>query len=275
MKARIGVSSLMLFLITGIANIVHGSIVGFPTMISQDTLPVPFSYDEKNNIYSQARVVGKNLVINLKIPAEIDQHKILQFGLTAWIDTLGKNHQHLGIQYPYLTEGRPDFRSPGKEGPGSRQPMSKEERAEMLSEHGQIMLLGFSGKKSSIKVPAYTYHGIQGSMDVGSSGELLYYLIIPVDRVVKCLNDKVVISIRFESGSMKMPQGPMNASPGRQGRSGGGTAPGGMSRGGDRQGPYGQHPGANPMVDVRKMSKPLRFTIKNIVIWNPAKNTGY
>ncbi len=175
----------------------------------------------------------KFIYVIAKITESIDQNKVLQMGLTLWINTDGKSRKVNGIRFPIgakVGRGRSNsqFGQVNSESP--------------LAAANTIMLVGFKDIPEK-RFPSDNNDKCRGSIKYDNDGNLLYSMVIPVSMIPedakKTPGKPVVYNFGIEYGAMpemnmQRPSGgggegagaPMSPG-GRGGRGGGGMPMGG------------------------------------------------
>ena len=232
---------------------------------------------KKNILY----VISNNeswLYINIVVPAQNEQKKMLMFGLTTWIDPSGKSKKDLGIMYPYRMTDKKSM-PPGpipawadslmaiqgneREAQNMRRMANFNEQKHRLIENSSIIgLRGFSDTAGLILTPSTNTREIYGWMGYDASNMLHCVVAIPFQKIP--LNDPDFssdFSILFETGFLKIEgSGGGQGSPGGGGRDGGG---GGRPGGGGGMSPQQR---SGNMVDMQALSVPTKFWIKGITL---------
>jgi hypothetical protein len=189
----------------------------------------------------------KNIYVDVKITESIEQNKVLQMGLTLWINTDGKSRKLTGIRYPI---GALYSRGQGRRGEGQENNILN--KVTPLSQANTIELTGFKDVEAK-RFPSNNPDNIRGSVKYDNDGNLLYSLTIPVSKLPagsKSADTKVsplTLAIEYGappsmggqsggpsgSGTPTMGVGrSRGSSPSGSGSRGGGGAPGGGVPGG-------------------------------------------
>ena len=205
----------------------------------------------------------KNIYFESKITESIDQNKILQMGLTLWVNTDGKSHKINGIKFPVGAKFSREFirQNAGQQ----NNPLV---RVTPLSVANTIQLVGFRDVEEK-RFPSDNTDNIRGSVKYDNDGNLLYSLIIPRSKLPAAVKSKdgkdVPITFAMEYGAMPAeggrPGGQMGDAPssggggrsgggGSGGRSGGGRSGGGGSIGGGDRTAASQNPNASESVII-------------------------
>lgn len=205
----------------------------------------------------------KALYVDMKITESEDQSKILQSGMTVWLNADGKSRKTLGVRFPV----------------GSRYSMNRTQNSALnkpspLSMANTIQLVGF-GEGVQSRFPSDNTDNIRGVVKYDEDGNLIYSMVIPVDKLPEAektaatdplnlwtigieygappvMTGQVPAGVRPPSGAgASMPAG--GGARGGGGRSGGGMpAGGGMSRGAPQA--------ADPPVVI--WAKDMKVTVK-------------
>jgi hypothetical protein len=183
----------------------------------------------------------KNIYFESKITESIEQNKILQMGLTLWINTDGKSRKITGIRYPLGVRF-----SKGSGQKGQTGQTSSLNSISPLAAANTIELIGFKNVEKK-RFPSNNSDNIRGTVKYDNDGNLLYSLTIPLSILPfddKAAKDKPVpLNFAVEYGGMP----PENEMSGGQagytppaagargssiGKSGSGSSRGGSSGGG-------------------------------------------
>lgn len=207
----------------------------------------------------------KNIYVDVKITESIEQNKVLQMGLTLWINTDGKSRKLTGIRYPI---GAQNSRGQGRRGEG--QGNSILNQTSPLAQANTIELIGFKGVDPG-RFPSNNADNIRGSVKYDNDGNLLYSLTIPISKLpaggkssdtgVSPLTLAIEYGAPPSMGGQSRPSGYTQPSGGggrSGGRSGGGSR--GGSSGGEAQG--GGTPGGG--ASTQNAPQPVLIWIKNI-----------
>jgi uncharacterized membrane protein YgcG len=165
----------------------------------------------------------KNIYVDAKITESIEQNKILQMGITVWVNTDGKARKITGIRFPV---GAQFSRGQSRRG-DMNIPLNQ---ATPLSQANTVELVGFKGVEPN-RFPSNNTDNIRGSVKYDNDGNLLYSLTIPLSKLPEGVNGSATpMAFAIEYGAPP-------AMGGQGGRPGGYTPPAGGSRsGGSRSG---------------------------------------
>ena len=201
------------------------------------------------------------------------QRKIIQLGLTVWIDPIAKKKKKLGVKSPVEHSFARDQSGQGersaREGRGERGNFSQAKQF-ILAGKNEMHLIGCDGSKEPIVIPSSSDE-FYGQMKFDPRGNLLYRLIVPLDKIGEIIpfKESNILSLGFETGYINQPsmqgQGPGGNSSMRGGGPPGGDRPGGGGPpGGGR--PGGGNPGqmAQRQQEMQQMTFPLYVWVKNI-----------
>jgi hypothetical protein len=143
---------------------------------SSDELTLPESeyiVSKKGKISYYLSNDDKNIYLDMKIPETLEQIRILQKGLTLWVNVDDKSHKGMGIRFPMGT-----MSSRGR-GDNSNTPINQ---PASLSQANTIELIGF--KDGGLKrFPAENPDNIRGKLRYDNDGNLIYNLIIPMEKL--------------------------------------------------------------------------------------------
>ena len=213
---------------------------------------------------------NKNLFVKLKVTDEITQRKILFWGLTFWMDTLGKNNKQLGITSPVKElqqkqrekNTRPGNNLTKKE--LDRGAFGKKINNAYASGFAKIKLTGFEGGEEPLILTNLNPNGITVLLHIDDMEILRYEAIIPLTLIFSTpeiyLNDTTkYFSYGFETGHL---EASMIGAKSRAGGSPGGGKPGGGGRGGGRM----QSPDSERMTQMQKMMEPSKVQVKKAIL---------
>jgi hypothetical protein len=215
-----------------------------------------FEFFKKGNFLYYISNDGSCLYINIKIEDSGIQYKILQEGLTVWINADGKTNKDVGIRYPIGVKY--------SKGPGFRETDASGSPVSMAN---TIELIGFDGPGRN-RIPAKSEDDFNGNVEYDKDGNLFYCLKVPVSKLnlisssdgsgfepftigIEYGNTPVMGSKPTAEDSPQMSTG-MSGGGGRGG-GGRGGAPGG--RGGAPGGGMGGSPSSMPAptVEISKL----------------------
>jgi hypothetical protein len=184
----------------------------------------------------------KDIYVDMKITESEDQSRILQSGMTIWLNADGKSRKTLGIRFPVGSRYTRD-----------RAQNSFINKPTPLSMANTIQLVGF-GEGLESRFPSENTDNIRGVIKYDEQGNLIYNMTIPVDKLpeaekMAATDPKNLWTIGIEYGAPPVMTGqpPSGARPpsgagasiprGGGGRGGGGgMPPGGGMPGGSMQG---------------------------------------
>jgi hypothetical protein len=219
-----------------------------------------FSSLDKGKILCYLSNDDNNLFIDMIIPDPGVQKKILDIGLSIWIDPAGKEKKAMGVRFPI---GAASVRSM-LERKGER---ATEEEVKLYAKNSalamayEIDITGF-GEGPALRVPASGGEGFSASIRYNDDGDLIYRLLIPRAKVAfgESKGQPVPFSLGIEYGAAYVMARPGGA-PG-----GGGAMPQGAP--GGRGGQGGARPGmaAAPGSSQQAAQPPL--WIKALVLAN-------
>lgn len=141
------------------------------------TKPLP-GYSKSEGISYEVANDAENLYVLISAKDPLEQQKIIQGGMTVWVNTKADKSQAgaVGIGYPLDSRNDPD-RNLMNEAQPDRRP-----KAGTLEDKKDYALYGFG---SGSEVGNYTYgddnpQGVKMAMDYNSTGELVYEAAIPL-----------------------------------------------------------------------------------------------
>jgi hypothetical protein len=183
----------------------------------------------------------KNIYVDAKITESIEQNKVLQMGMTVWINTDGKSRKLTGIRYPIGAKY-----SKLQIKPGEVQESNISNLTSPLAQANTIELVGFKDIEVK-KFPSNNTDNIRGFVKYDNDGNLIFSLTIPKSKLPAIGKKKdgsvIPMNLAIEYG----------AQPSTGGQSGGyeytPPSPGG-SRGGSRGGGGGGGRGGSSVSDA-------------------------
>jgi hypothetical protein len=207
---------------------------------------------------------NENIYLDIKATESIEQNKILQMGLTVWLDMDNKIRKEIGIRFPI-----------GAKFSRAQNTISEDASINPNSPLGlanTIELIGFKDDEKK-RFPSKNTNNIRGSVKYDNDGNLIYNLLIPVSKL-PLRNDvsgkgSMPFTLGIEYGASPMMTRPGGSSEGGGrpsgssggGRSGGGGGGRGGSSGGGRSGGGGS--GGN-MGSMQPVEKPVIIWMKNV-----------
>jgi hypothetical protein len=211
-----------------------------------------------------------NLYLHLRVIDKVAIRKIVDFGLTVWIDTRGKNKKKSGIVFPIEKKKRASSLQLKEERVKGKRPEKKEENPP-LDHQFDIQLINIDGKRKTELISATVEGDVNGQMTYNDMAELEYHLKIPLKRInLLSLNERYV-TFNVESGSLDL----ANASPGGGGgqNGGGGSMQGGHPSSGGRGQQRGGQQGGGPSgggdqqrgnAEMQAMSTAVKIKLKKV-----------
>jgi len=120
-----------------------------------------------------------NIYINIMIENQEVQHKILNEGLTIWINMDGKAVKQMGVRFPI-----------GSQNPGARNKADRLEtnaipdasNSNSLSMANTIELIGFINEEER-RFPAENADNFRGSVKYDEAGILYYKMVLPIAKL--------------------------------------------------------------------------------------------
>jgi hypothetical protein len=177
----------------------------------------------------------QNIYVDAKITESIEQNKILQMGVTLWINTDGKSRKNTGIRFPI---GAQYSRGQGRRGEGQGNNILNQTTP--LAQANTIELVGFKDVETT-RFPSNNPDNIRGVVKYDNDGNLLYSLTIPKSKLPAGVKTKdggvtpMTLAIEYGAPPSMGSGGPTGYTPpASRGGSGGGSrgGSGGGSRGG-------------------------------------------
>lgn len=218
----------------------------------------------------------KNIYVDVKITESIEQNRVLQMGMTVWVNVDGKSRKITGIRYPI---GAQFSRGPGRRGESQNNILN---RISPLAQANTIELTGFKDVDKN-RIPSDNSDNIRGYVKYDNDGNLLYSLTIPLLKLPAGFkspgNSISPMTVAIEYGappSMGEQSGrpsDFSSSSVGGGRSGGGRSGGGGggSRGGGGGSRVGSMAGGAPAggasggyTGAQNVPSPVLIWIKNI-----------
>jgi hypothetical protein len=244
------------------------------------------------------------LFLSLIVPKSDDQKKILLFGMTIYIDPMGKSKKDFVILFPFRRTGgkyKPEnisaadslmfrqmfagesmdsTRTDNENRQNMRNPRVRalanfESMKYGLAERNRfIVLKGFTDTADVIAIPSSNPREVRGWMNFDAGGILHYTIALPLEKVpIKKIASASGFSIGIETGFFNPGQTQANnpQAMGRQGgrRSGGGGRGGGGAGASGLRGPGGGS-GMSPqqrqdmLEQMEALKTPIKFWIKKI-----------
>ena len=211
----------------------------------------------------------KNIYVDAKITESIEQNKVLQMGLTVWVNTDGKSRKITGIRYPI---GAMYSKGQGRRGEGQG---SSPVKISPLAQANTIELVGFKDVETTM-LASDNPDNFRGYVKYDNDGNLLYSLTIPISKLPSAAKNKdgssMPMNLAIEYGappSIGGQPGKGGYTPppkiyGERGGRGGGSGGGGGGRGGagGAGGAGGGAPGGGaPGVNSSTQNAPQPVTI--------------
>lgn len=212
---------------------------------------------------------NENIYLDIKVTESIEQNKILQMGLTVWIDMDDKIRREMGIRFPI---GAKFSRAQNRQ--GNENPVIDDSSVNPNSPIGMANTIELTGFKDEAKkrFPSKNTDNIRGSVRYDNDGNLIYHLLIPASKL-PFRNDvsgkgSMPIAMGIEYGASPVVNRPGGSPEGGgrpSGSSGAGRSSGGGrggSMGGSRSGGgggYGGNTGA-----MQPAERPVIIWMKNV-----------
>jgi hypothetical protein len=222
-------------------------------------------FDEKSKFLYNISNDDHKVYIDIIVSDRAAVQKTMMYGLTTWIDPLGKKKKTLGIVFPVPG----DSRDLGIAGPRGKD-MKGMRDAAMKQRNGRMLLKGFSGKGSQLEINPQEDPNFSGRIESMEDGKVRVFIGISLDQVGQ--PGVSPFSLGFETGYMDLNETGMVAggSPQgggdyhRDGPPGGGPPSGG---GMDRTGTQTQQSGnQQAQPDLNELAKPSRIWIKQVIL---------
>ena len=193
-------------------------------------------YDKNTKLAYAVTNDATNIYVLLTTTDQMTQAKILNAGLSLYVDPSGKNKEITSINYPLSAETKMPFNRQATE----KQDMQKI-NADALARANQYTLNGFFTGDGGYSVMQKNNGGVSVKMGYSASKELVYEAIIPFQALSKDkINTGENIAVGFKINGLPKPDMVGGDRPsGGRGTGRGGRAQGGGTRGGGRQGATG------------------------------------
>jgi hypothetical protein len=138
-----------------------------------------YTYYEKGKLYYFLSNDNANVYIDMKFTDPEVQNRILNEGLTIWINMESKPSKKLGVRYPIGSQNtgshsKPKLPDVNIKADGSHVPA--------VSLSNTIELIGFTSEEAR-RFPADNADNFRGSVKVGIEGVLHYRLIMPIAKL--------------------------------------------------------------------------------------------
>lgn len=141
------------------------------------------------------------IYMNLMVPDKLVSERILEEGLTIWVDMDGKQQKKMGIRFPL-----------GSENPLANKNHSAEknnEAEDLISQANTIELIGFISEQDR-HFAAQNSDNFRGSVKYGPNGELFYRLLMPVSKLPlrnsRSGNGAMPFNLGLEIGYVPLPK---------------------------------------------------------------------
>lgn len=230
-------------------------------------------YDSESKIKYNIEHDSANVYLQLSTADFISQVKILNFGLTVYIDKTGRKKKEKYITFPLAqTHNKKEMFNTGSS--ANNFSINQNEKSQQLFQffqmnNQQLLLGGFDGPKST-KVLNYPIKNgtVQVKADMNFSGILNYAAIIPKKDIFGNSNpDNAVFSLGVKSGAAasQMNSQSQHSGGGMKQGSGGGRSGGMGGRGGGGKsggGMQGNGGGGQNRGNYQEMSNPIEFWVQ-------------
>lgn len=231
-----------------------------PGEINTKELISELQFDAKSGIFYYIHAEQENIKINLRFMDEIQQKKVLLYGLYIYVDPKNKTKKNLSIKYPLGQVSQQDNMT--------LRLNYNELKALAVQPMQEIEMSGFVGKNELSYSFAQNNEGIYGTLEFDEMGSMFYQLIIPVNEVPGMqLDQDFEFSIGIETGHQTVPPS-YSAMEQMGGRSEGGGRAGAGGRGGSggKGGSRGSGQSTAPSRDAGGMAQADKFWIKDLTI---------
>ena len=228
-------------------------------------------YDSESKLRYSVEHDSANVYLYISAADFSSQVKILNFGLTVYIDETGKKKKEKYLTFPLPhAYNKKEFLSVGNF------TTNQNEKSQQLFQffqmnNQQLLLGGFDGPKST-KVFNYPAKNspVQVNADMNFSGVLDYTVIVPKAEIFGNSNpDNIVFSLGIKSGAAanQMNNQPQHSGSGMKQGSGGGKSGGMGGRGGGGGGKSGggmsgYNAGNQNRGNYQEMSNPIGFWVQ-------------
>lgn len=203
---------------------------------------------------------SKNLYLCVKSTDDQLIMTILRNGMHIWIDTIGKNQELVGIEYPFFhkmergkgprsnsDENQEEMGKGMREAPGAGEKGIAEMLKRQIAEQTEMVLTGFKPPLDGI-VPVLETKDIKVKINIDELNSFVYEAVIPFKTFIKPelaaadTNRIIGITIKIEAQkalSSSNQEGGPEGGPGGDGGGMGGPGGGGPGGGGPEGGPGG------------------------------------
>jgi hypothetical protein len=243
------------------------------TKVTADGIPREWSkplryYEASSKLQYTFSNDKRNMYICIRVTDEVTQTKILKGGLQLWLDTTGKNKQHIGILYPMpdLTPNN-EIKS---EGHDRNEPGSGHLKNKVPHDLRGMELTGFKAPIGGV-TPQINEYGITVEVGMDSLDILTYEAIIPFrtfyrDSLIPADSSKIISLNMVVNGVPAVQKSARDAakdeSPpdvANQGMNGQGM---GARGGAGRSGGHSSAP-TNPLFESHTLKTRIQLSVKN------------
>ena len=148
-------------------------------------------YDPGSHLQYAVLNDARTLYVRLRSADASTQAKMTLLGMTAWLDSTGRNQQQLGIRFPLgidlnTLKGGPD-RPVGAMGPSAaeRQAMHVARLRSAIADAREIELLKFRGSKQPVLTDSEASLGVKAALGLDDKDNLIYELAVPLRLIYR------------------------------------------------------------------------------------------
>ena len=213
--------------------------------------PDSLKYDPGSHLQYQVLNDTRTIYVRLRSADASTQAKLALLGMTAWLDSTGRNQQQLGVRFPLgidlnTLKGAAE-RPAGAMGPSAadRQAMHVARLRAAILDAREIELLKFRGSKQPVLTDSEASLGVKAALGLDEKDNLIYELAVPLRLIYHrvpalATGQRATVGVWFSGDKPKpdpknQPQSDMSVMGSNNGMGGGGMG-GGYGRGGMRGG---------------------------------------
>lgn len=233
-----------------------------------------YHFDIKSQMHYSLTYDDHYLYVGMKTSDEALKHKIMEAGLTFWIDTNARGKEKLGLMFPLQHKPDPGRKRNMNMDSQKRKSDSKNTSEEIKKFNARYLnnlelmdIIGFGGETELSTSGNINKNGISAILHTDTTDFMYYFAFIPLELIFNnpdnYLNNSTnQFSFSFKTNELERPSNAMGSgrpSMGEGGPSGGGGRPQG---GGPPNG--GGTPPDN--VQMQEIEKPSVLTVKKAIL---------
>ena len=134
-------------------------------------------YDPASKLQYQVLNDGRTVYVRLKMADQGTQARVLQLGLTIWLDTTGRNQHQFGVRYPLGGPPPPNQTAPD---PNASLADRRARRALALTDLREMELLNYKGSREPTLTDAQSPLGVKAALGFNAQDDLIYELAVPL-----------------------------------------------------------------------------------------------